>query len=219
MGEASASVRRYARCCNRFRSGVVGRDFEKFFKTVLTTRVGDDNSYSKLRRDLQKLVHQLRYKGVKVEYIFCPHITAAGMFHLDGVMYVPVGSVDKSVVQVLWANIHGAIEVQFNNVRNLGDCTKYIVSHMEKDFDALLDNGFSGRVLISRGWLPEGALRVHKLLVRRALDRFHEVGPNVWKLKDFYYERWLNYEEILVRDEENFPIKLKRKSEENNNGK
>jgi len=213
MAGKCASVRRFARVCNRFRSGVVGRDFGKFRRCVLTTRVGDDNGYSKLRKDLGKLVKQLRYKGVMVEYIFCPHITGAGMLHLDGFMYLKKGDVELMEIQILWSNIHGAQQVVFKKPASFVDVMKYATGHMEKDWEKLLASGFRGRVLISQGWLPKGALRVQKWLVRMALNSLYELGEGVWDLKDNLYERWLNYEVIKVMDEEGIEGKIQREKE------
>ena len=203
--------RRFARCMNRVVSGVLGRDSSKFYRLVLTTREGTANDWATINKDLKKMVQQLRYKGIKVEYVLLPHVTdKKQLLHLDGVMWLRGGNVSLFEIQVMWVNLHGATEVKFSPLARIGALAKYVVSHMFKDYDKIV--GFKGRLLISKGWMPKGWQEVDKLLTRMALDRISRMGKGVWDIKRDMYRRWLCYENITVLVE-GFGMKRQRQEE------
>jgi hypothetical protein len=151
-----------------------------------------------MQKDLRKLKQQLAYKGVEIEYVFLPHVSAKNaLLHLDGVVWVKSGSVSLFEIQVMWSNIHGATEVVFGLVESPEKVMRYIILHMFKDYDKVI--GFKGRMLISKGWMPKGWLAFDKLLTRRALDTLFRFGPIVWDVKRETFNGWLKGEAILFR--------------------
>jgi len=192
--------RRYARCCHRVESGLIGRDITKFYRTVLTTRLGDANDWATMQKHLKLLKMQLVYRGVVIEYVFLPHVSDKnGLLHLDGVIWVKKGNVSIFELQVLWSNIHGATEVAFELVRVLTEkqLIHYVVSHMFKDYDKVV--GFKGRMLISKGWMPQGWLALDKILTQKALNEVYQLGPIVWDIKRELFRGYLNGETIMFR--------------------
>jgi hypothetical protein len=196
-------ARRYARACNRVLSGIIGRDASQFYRCVLTTRLGDANDWSTMQKHLRKLIQQLGYRGVVAEYVFLPHIAPMNkLLHLDGLVRIKSGSVSKFELQVLWAGIHGATQVEFTPLRVMTEeqLVHYITSHMFKDYDEIV--GFKGRMLVSKGWMPKGWLALDKMLTSSALNRLYDMGPAVWDLKKDLYRRWLLGEVISVKSME-----------------
>jgi hypothetical protein len=192
--------RRFARCCHRVESGILGRDSKQFYRCVLTTRLGNANDWGTMQYDLKKLKMQLGYKGVKIEYVFLPHISDKNeLLHLDGMIWLRSGSLSLFELQVMWCDIHGATEVEFEPLRLATEeqLIHYIVNHMFKDYDKIV--GFKGRMLISKGWMPKGWLAVDKLLTKRALDTVYKLGPVAWDIKRETYMGWLRGETILFR--------------------
>lgn len=193
----SAKSRRYARACHRVMTGVLGRDITKFFRCVLTTKAGCRNTWPEMCKDLKALCSRLRYRGVVLEYCFCPHVTKSGLLHLDGIVFIPVGSVTLFELQVLWAEIRGASQVDFKPVKSAERVKKYMVGHMVKDAERVTD--YKGRMLISKGWLPKDWNIVNKALTAMAINKAPKLGDSVWSLKNSAYERWLNYEVVTIR--------------------
>jgi hypothetical protein len=192
--------RRFARCCHRVESGIIGRDSRQFYRCVLTTRLGDENDWGTMQYDLKKLKAQLVYKGVEIEYVFLPHISDKnGLLHLDGIIRLRSGSLSLFELQVMWSNVHGATEVEFKPLKleTRVELVRYIVLHMFKDYDKVI--GFKGRMLISKGWMPKGWLALDKLLTRRALDVLFKFGPVVWDIKRETFNGWLKGETIMFR--------------------
>jgi len=200
---AENSKRRFARLCNRVESGVLGRNPDEFYRVVLTTREGDDNSWPTMVKHLKLLRQQLQYKGIPFEYIFAPHISdIKGLLHLDGLVWERSGALNVLQLQVLWLNIHGANQVMYKHLSRpelLEALVRYIVSHMFKDYDKIIE--FKGRALVSKGWMPEGWQDVRSALVRRAVDKTPILGRGAWVLMNNMYRRWLCGERIVVEVE------------------
>jgi hypothetical protein len=150
-----------------------------------------------MQKHLRKLIQQLSYRSVVLEYIFMPHVSAQNsLLHLDGIVWLRSGALSLFELQVLWAGVHGATQVDFKPVVSLEAVQRYAVSHMFKDYDKVI--GFKGRMLVSKGWMPKGWLALDKLLTSRALNRLYDMGPAVWDLKKDLYRRWLLGEVISV---------------------
>jgi hypothetical protein len=192
--------RRFARCCNRVESGIIGRDSKEFYRCVLTTRLGNANDWPTMQYDLKKLKAQLSYKGVIIEYVFLPHVSDKNkLLHLDGIIRLRSGSLSLFELQVMWCDIHGATEVEFEPLRLATEqqLVHYIVNHMFKDYEKIV--GFKGRMLISKGWMPKGWMVIDKLLTKRALDAVLRLGPVAWDIKRETFLGWLNGETVMFR--------------------
>lgn len=197
--QSSSAKRRYARACDRVLSGVLGRDVEKVKEITLTTRYGEDNSWVRMRKDVGKLVRELRKRGVEMEYCLAPELSPGrGLMHVHGVVYLRKGDVSLFEVQVLWAEVHGATQVSFKAPGSVEKVKKYMVSHMFKAYDQV--DWFGGRMLVSRGWMPEGWQFVSKVLNGWAVERDRpEDGRAIWDARNEMYRRWLWREKIVVR--------------------
>ena len=191
--------RRFARACHRVMSGVLGRDIGLFYKVVLTTRKGGDNTWKGMCKDLKVLVSKLRYRGIVLEYCFAPHVTKSGLVHLDGIVFIRKGELSLFELQVMWGEIHGATQVNFERIVSAERVKRYMIGHMFKDYDKII--GFKGRMLVSKGWMPIGWLLIDKALCRSALDKVHRLGKGAWVLKNEAYERWLNFEIVIISRE------------------
>lgn len=210
--ETEIQSRRFARACHRVMSGVTGRDIKRFYKVVLTTRGGDNGTWPTMCKHLKLLIMKLRYRGIVLEYCFAPHVTKSGLLHLDGIVFIRRGELSLFELQVMWGELHGATQVNFKRVVRSDRVKQYMVGHMLKDYDKVMELGFKGRMLISRGWMPVGWLRVDKVLCRSALDKVGQLGRAAWVLKNDAYERWLNYEVVTIKEEGRL-ITIQRKME------
>lgn len=176
---------------------MLGRKLSSIYRVVLTTREGDDNTWSTMCKHLKAVVQQIRCKGVGFEYIFMPHVSEQrSLLHLDGLVYIWSNSISAFELEVLWSGVHGATEVTFGSVRSWAAVKRYTVSHMFKDYDLIAN--FAGRIPMSKRWLPGGYVWVDRMLTQWALERLPSWGVDVWLAKHSFIESWLRGEKIAI---------------------
>lgn len=197
MSELSLNERRrYAKAYNRVESGIWGRDLSKLFEVSLTTRLGDDNTYRRLRMDYIKLVKRVRYLGVSVDYYAVPELSPDNsLIHLHCIWYMRNGRISKVELQDMWKELHGAVQVDLKEVITQEAVQKYVVKHLLKDY--LVKEEFKAGALMSRGWLPQGAKKFHKVLCRWANERKYKWwNIDIWQVVNGLYEEWCKYNKV-----------------------
>jgi hypothetical protein len=170
--------RRYAKSINRIESGTYGEKPSLFFKIDLTTREGDDNTPERLKRDIKKLMVDMRVEH-DIEYVFAIGETPdKGLVHTHGLLRVKGGflklydgdvkdnrnkwrdnryqlhsehiDANRKALGDMWNRIHGAFVVQLQPVNEnfKNELHRYIVKHIMKDYIMIPDN----RLMVSSGW-------------------------------------------------------------------
>lgn len=192
-------ARKMARGHSRVMGGFYGRDLRDIKKVVLTTAKGNRNEWKMVAKDFKKFIKVLRKKFNDLEYIGSPSLTPkSNLWHIHCFVYSK-SYIPQLCLSSLWNYYHKAFVVSIAEIVDIqrddvNDQLWYVIKHQAKNSKEIFLCG--GRIMFSKGWLPEGWANEVKRLKKIAIERIDKgYGANeTWDSVNKAYELWIRSE-------------------------
>jgi len=219
--------RKYAMAMRRIDYGVWGWSSSVFQEVTLTTRLGQDQSTDKFKKDLRLLVQWMRRRGIKIEYCGCYELSPLkGLLHWHGLFRIKGGflklydgevrdlkewkgddkqwhskhlNANRRALGDRWFEIHGAFRVSIDKVRNEEEMKSYILKHIVKDY--LNEDLIRNKFLVSKGWCRKGTNEINDEFKRWWVNGYEKIGwmsSKGYKMMNDMLRRWCEMNEVQV---------------------